>query len=43
MTSLVANRSAWSLAMTDNYVYFDDHGPFGAPRSVGIYRLKKSQ
>lgn len=36
-------KSAWSLAMTDDYVYFDDHGADRGKQSLGIYRLKKSR
>jgi len=43
VTTIVPGRSAWSLAMTDDHVYFDDHGGLGAKQSVGLFRVKKSQ
>ena len=36
--------SAWSLAVDDTHVYFDDHGSrTGSLKSTGIYRIKKSE
>ncbi len=39
---VVPQVSAWSLSVTDDYVYFDDHGTLGSPSSKGIFRMKKS-
>lgn len=42
MTTVIANVSAWSLAIDDTYVYFDDHGTDRTKSSLGIRRMKKS-
>lgn len=41
-TLVVPQMSPWSLAITDDYVYFDDHGVSASPSSKGIFRMKKS-
>jgi hypothetical protein len=41
-TQVVTGMSPWSLAVTDEYVYFDDHGTLASTSSNGIFRMKKS-
>ena len=41
--TIATGMSAWSLAMTHDHIYFDDHGGGGDKQSVGIYRLQKSK
>ncbi len=41
--AIAPGKSAWSLAVTDEYVYFDDHGTNRTTSSVGIYRAKKGR
>jgi hypothetical protein len=40
--TVVQGVSAWSLSVTDEYVYFDDHGTLASKSSNGIFRMKKS-
>ena len=39
---VVSGVSAWSLALDDTYVYFDDHGTDRKKASLGIHRMKKA-
>lgn len=43
LTTVVPGVSAWSLAIDDTYVYFDDHGTGSTQSSLSIRRLKKAQ
>lgn len=43
LTTVVPGVSAWSLAIDDTYVYFDDHGTGSTKSSHSIRRLKKAQ